>query len=137
MIKFFLYFVVLMAFIPLVSSGRIRPRAQRHVSELRDITGNPFLTWHDGAVDSISVRMGSRPPQDSLGKVNRKKIKEVARAKPQAKPEKIARRAPVDRPADPGAVRRPPARPATRPTARPAGGQGGTRPQTPPSRPGR
>lgn len=122
MIKFFLYFVVLIAFIPLISSGNIRPRVHRHISERRDN-------------DSIKLVMTFRPPQDSIKNANRKIIKEVARAKPQSKPEKVVRRDPDDRPANPNPGNA--ARPAIRPGDRPVGGARGARPQAPPARHGR
>jgi len=140
MTKLYLYFIVFMAFVPLVSSGKIRPRTHRHISELRDISGNLFFTG-DAEDDSMVVIRASRPPQDSLKSANRKRIKQVARAKPQSKPEKIGKRDPRDpvgQPEDPGNAPLPPiARPGIRPGGRPEGSRPHppTPTQPPPRRP--
>jgi hypothetical protein len=137
MIKLLLYLLVLTAFIPLTSSGKIKPPAKKHVSEIRNITASPSFDEDAVLFDNMERML---PFQDSLGTGKRKKIKEVGRSQPQAKPEKVERRDPDDRPkgADPGNIQRPPAdRPNARPGGRPPGGAGtgrGARPQGPPPR---
>ena len=141
MIKFLLYFLMLTAFVPLTSSARIRPRAGRHVSEIRNISPAAATI----SKDSVGSLIPFIPFQDSLNIGGRKRIKEVGRSKPQSIPEKIDRNDPDNRPADnPDRVNtRPPAdRPSVdrenvRPGGRPAGGMGGgVRPQAPPPRRG-
>jgi hypothetical protein len=120
--RLFLYFLVLMALVPLGSFAKKRPGVLRHIAASPEIVVN-------GLDDSIKVMIPASPMQDGKRVTRRDRIKEVPRAKPQEKPEKIIRR-PVTRPADQGNAPRPNARPATRPPA------GGTRPQGP-QRPGK
>jgi hypothetical protein len=136
--KFFLYFIVLIAFVPLVSYGKARPRAKKHASETRDITGSSLSNGYED-IDSVKVITAYIPFQDSIIRSgNKKRIKEVAKARPQSRPEKIGKREPVDRPENPGDIRRTNGRPGGnippnngRGGARPGGGQGGPRQQGP------
>ncbi|HCN83169.1 MAG TPA: hypothetical protein DIT07_06035 [Sphingobacteriaceae bacterium] len=141
MVKFLLYFLVLTALTPLTSSAKVRPRAGRHVSEIRNI--NPAAVVI--SPDSVGSIMPFIPFQDSLHTGGQKRIKEVGRSKPQSIPEKVDRNDPNDRPADnsdrgngrPPADRPPADRAGVRPGGRPAGGMGGgARPQAPPPRRG-
>lgn len=140
MIKFLIYFLVLTAFVPLTSSARIRPRAGRHMSEIRKRPAAEAISK-----DSLGSIMQFIFFQDSLNTGGRKRIKEVGRSRPQSIPEKIDRNDPNNRPVenpDRGNVRPPVDRPSgdhgnVRPGGRPAGGMGGgIRPQAPPPRRG-
>lgn len=143
MIKSILYFLVLLAFIPLTSSARIKLRAAKHISKVRNMSDAKEVA----AADSAGLMIPFAPFQDSLNTGGRKRIKEVGRSKPQSIPEKVERNNPDDRPADNpdrGNARPPIDRPASertnlRPGGRPQGGMpgGGARPQQPPPRRGR
>ena len=125
MIKLVPYLIMLMAFIPLASSGKIKPRIKKHISGVRNITAD---TSSDGNAVLSHYMERIMLFQDSLNKEKQKRIKEVGRSRPQAKPEKVERPDPGDgrQGRNPGNVQRPPAdRPNARPGDRPPGGGGG------------
>lgn len=122
--KLLLYFILLSSFVPLISHGKARPWVSRHIAAPgKSIDESDLVNTAD------SMRAFILPVQDTLGSGKRKRIKEVARSKPQPAPEKIGKHFPPDGQRGPANARRPDQRP---PQAHPQGGRG--RPQPPPRR---
>src|SRR5579872_4306457 len=80
MIKWFAYIVVLLIFAPGLSSAKIK---NNHVDAVSR-TMRVVLPVIDASADTVNAKKSKKQDQD-----DKKKIKEVAKAKRQPKPEKI------------------------------------------------
>ncbi len=80
MIKWFVYIVVLLIFAPCLSSAKSK---NNHINNISDKPGIS-LPVHETLKDTTATKNSKKQEQDE-----KKKIKEVANAKKQPKPEKV------------------------------------------------
>lgn len=80
MIKWFAYIVMLLIFAPCLSSAKIKNNHFDAVSRTIRIV----LPVNEAPVDTVSIKKNKKQDQE-----DKKKVKEVAKAKRQPKPEKI------------------------------------------------
>ena len=80
MIKWFAYIVLLLIFAPCLSSAKIKNNHFHVFSDRLKLS----LPFKEMAIDTVTTKNNKKPEPD-----DKKKIKEVAKAKKQPKPEKI------------------------------------------------
>jgi len=80
MIKWFVYIVLLLIFAPCLSSAKIKNNHFHVFSDRLKLS----LPFKEMAIDTVTTKNNKKPEPD-----DKKKIKEVAKAKKQPKPEKI------------------------------------------------